>query len=395
MKQLILLIKRGILKLCWSQNWFSKPLEEQRTFLSGLPEPVDDFERSYFQHKCQCFFKKPWQIFLMNCAALPLLVLHSIQFRKTKVIPETHVDAVFLDISRDNIIPLSLKKEFPFIRQVKDVKGCQLLSKEDLRFLKKLRKRYPFSFFFRYECMRELATYSYLIARHSPRALLSVEQRHSPASFLSAYCETRGVEHINLMHGIQAFDISLTFLKFHRFYVWNTYFQDLFIELGAAKDQFVVEVPPSLRFPQTISSLEHVNYTYYLQDQPLPKTEKIANALFELKKRGAKIAVRPHPLYMDCVQFFASSDYGFILEDPSHVLIEDSVLRTDHVIAESSTVLMQAYYNGKTAVIDDIFSPEIYAELEKTCYMNRNMPHKLLSQILLEAEKSDASQQGV
>lgn len=393
MKRLFQFAKRCILELCWSKGWSSKTAEEQAAFLSNFPEPTDDFVRSYFQYKCHCFFRKPHQIFLMNCVALPLMALHSMQFQKTKVPPELHSDAVFLHTGPDNILPQSLKTEFSSIHQVQNSDSRHYLSKEDLRFLRNLRRRYPFSFFFRYECMKELASYSYIISCYRPKALICVEQGRCSLSFLSAYCEMRGVEHINTMHGSQTFDISLAFLRFNRFYTWDPFFRDLFIALRAAKNQFIVEAPPALRFIQTESTLPPVDYTYYAQDQSPIQEQKIAHFLLHLKGSGAKVAVRPHPLHKDCAQLLMSSDFGFLVEDPAQITIEDSLLRTKHAIALFSTVLLQAYHNGKTAVIDDISAPELYKELKKVCYMHQHMPHKLLSQVLEQVCNDSSSNQ--
>lgn len=386
MKKTFQLLKSRILQALWTKSWFTKTAEEQKAFLLSLPEPNNDMERSYLQYKCQCYFREPWQIFLMNCVSLPPLVIHSLQFRKRQVISEPHSDAVLLGESLNNILPQSLCGEFAQISCVAEQRKYRFLSKDDIRFLHGLRKQYPFSFFFRYECMRELALYSYLIACHRPKALISVQQGRFTASFLSAFCAARGVEHICIMHGIQSFDISISFLHFNRFYVWNDFFKDLFIELRAANDQFEIEVPLSLRFSQSISKLAPVDYTYYLQDQTPPQVQAIIGCLLRLKKAGAKIAVRPHPLHRECANPLIKSDCGFIVENPDQVLIEDSILRTKYAISLYSTALMQAYYNGKTAVIDDICAPKEFEELEKNCYMNRAMPHKTLSELLREVE---------
>lgn len=393
MKRIFQLVKRGILQICWGHRWFSKTVEDQKEFLASLPEPDDDIERSYLQYKCQCYFKKKWQIFLMNCIALPLLVIHSLQFRKKRIIPEPHCDAVFLSARLDNILPLSLRGKYAKIHRIADQGSYRFLSKSDMCFLLELRTRYPFSFFFRYECMRHLAQYSYLIACYEPKALISTQQIEFPASFLSAYCTAHGVEHICILHGSQNFDISMSFLHFNQFYVWDVFFKNLFIKLRAADGQFKIEVPPSLRFSQTTSKLEPVDYTYYLQSQTLPQVQTITDCLLRLKRAGAKVAVRPHPLHRKCAEPLIKSDCGFIIEDPDQVLIEDSILRTKYAISLFSTVLMQAYYNGKTTVIDDICAPEIFEELEKSCYMNQNMPHKILSELLRGVENDGKEKQ--
>lgn len=386
MKKIIQRLKGTIIQAAYTRRWFSRTVEEQKKFLASLPEPADDIERSYLQYKCACYFMKSWQVFLLNCAALPLLVIHSLQFRKKRIIPEPHSDAVFLNDRLDNILPLSLRGEYAKIQQIADQGEYRFLSKSDICFLRELRRRYPFSLFFRYECTRKLALYSYLISCYTPKALISTQQCESTASFLSAYCAARGVEHICIMHGIQHFDILMSFLRFKRFYVWDNFFKDLFIELRAADGQFEIEIPPSLRFPRTTSKLEPVDYTYYLQNQTLPQVQRIADCLLRLKKSGAKVAVRPHPMRRKCVEPLIKSDYGFIIEDPDQVSIEDSVLRTEYVISHFSTVLMQAYYNGKTAVIDDICDPREFEELKKSSYMHQKMPHKTLSELLKGVE---------
>lgn len=386
MKKMFQSLKNAILQTCWEADWLKKTIEEQKAFLSSLPEPADDMERSYLQYKCFCFFRKPWQVFLMNCAALPPLMIHPLLFRRRRITPEPHSDAVFLCRAYRDIEPLSLREEFPKMQPMTDPKKYRYLSKDDVRFLRELRRRYPLSFFFRYECMSRVALSSGLIACYNPKALIATQQGDFTASYASSYCAARGVEHICIMHGIRFYSIEHSFLRFDRFYVWNAFFKDMFMESRVARDQLKIEVPLSLRFPRTTSELEPVDCTYYLQNQTLPQVQAIGECLLRLKRAGARIAVRPHPAHRECVKPLAESGYGFIVEDPDQVPIEDSILRTKYAIAFYSTTLVQGYYNGRTPVIDDVNAPEYFAGLKESGYTNQFTSYKLLSELLEEIE---------
>ena len=109
--------------------------------------------------------------------------------------------------------------------------------------------------------------------------------------------------------------------------------------------------------------------------------EKITESLQTLRKRGAVVAVRPHPVYsdMDAVRRLFSD---FEIEEKNTVSVETSILRTRHVISRHSTVLFQAHINHVPIVIDDITDPRQHQQLRDLKFWGFSLPHTLLSEAI-------------
>ena len=225
--------------------------------------------------------------------------------------------------------------------------------------------------------------YRSLYETYQPKAIIVSEEYSYTSSFLTEYCHRLGVAHINVMHGEKLYYIRDSFFCFDRCYVWDECYRRLFCDLRTEPMQFRVELPPSMQ-PWDAQGVEKaVDYTYYLQAETPQMLEIIAESLQTLRKSGAKVAVRPHPLYSDkeTVRRLFSD---FEIEANAEVGIETSILRTRHVIGLYSTVLYQAHINHVPVVIDDLTDPERFAQLRSLRYIMLDKPHRLLSALLQE-----------
>ena len=52
---------------------FDLSVENQNRYLSSLPIPNDDIDRSYLQYRCQSFFSPCWKTVLLNIVAAFLI----------------------------------------------------------------------------------------------------------------------------------------------------------------------------------------------------------------------------------------------------------------------------------------------------------------------------------
>lgn len=378
------LFKKAFERVIRDSGVFDVPVSAQKAFLDGLPAPKDDIQRSYLQYRCQARLMKRGLPFLLNCAAMPLLPLYSLKLRRhsgSSSEPEQQDDAVLIFAGPQSIVPDSLRREFQ-ITQVKDFQQHQQLDCKDIAYLRELRKRYPFAFYFRFKCMMKVAMYSYVISHHGPRAVICSEEYSFTSSLLTDYCRQRHVAHINIMHGEKLFDITDSFFHFDRFFVWDHFYIDLFCDLRAENSQFVTEIPPSLCFSGQDSQLESVDYTYYLGNESPAQIDAILKSLSVLRDRGARVALRPHPIYHDHSYFLFEDTHGFLIERAAEISIEDSLLRTGCAVSLYSTVLLQAACNGIPFVIDDVSDPEKYRQLGELRFICLNKEHRLLSELL-------------
>lgn len=372
-------------------SMFDVPVAERRRFFEQLPRPKDDLERSYCQYLCQRFLMRRGLPLLLNCAAILLLPLYKWKLRRIKAgngeeSGAESCQAVLLFSGPSNIVPDSLWGEFDILQE-RDFQKKLHLTRADSDYLRKVRRKYPLAFYFRLKCMLKLAMYSHAIDSSHPKAIICSEEYSFTCSFLTDYCRFRGVEHINVMHGEKLYLIRDSFVHFDRFYVWDPHYIDLFKDLGAEETQFRIEVPPSLRFPPLEPVEKQVDYTYYLDEETLEQIEHILANLAILRERGAKVAIRIHPLYFSHSKFLCEDPRGFVIERKEDCSIEESLLRTGCAIALCSTVLLQAAYNNIPYAIDDLSNPLLFNHLKEMRYLLLNKPYTLLSELIIDKEK--------
>ena len=375
------MLKSAVNRLNGDRNpIFDVPVSRQKSFLESLPEPKDLIERSYAQYRCQMMLERPILRVMYQAAAMLLLPVYRRQLLRRPAPQKMQTaDAVFAYGSEDTILPESLRGEFAHICQVRDFQNTLFLTGEDCSFLRELVRRYPTAFYFRFKCMAKLAMYRSLYETYRPKAIIVSEEYSYTSSFLTEYCHRLGVEHIDVMHGEKLYYIRDSFFCFDRCYVWDGYYRDLFCQLRAEPTQFRIELPPSMQPWDAHGVGKAVDYTYYLQAETPQMLEKIAESLQKLRKNGAEVAVRPHPLYSD-METVRRLFSDFEIEANAEIGIETSILRSRHVIGLYSTVLYQAHINHVSVVIDDLTKPEQFSQLAELKYMMLSLPHTLLSE---------------
>ena len=359
---------------------FGYPIEKQKQYIAHFPEPKDDIQRSYFQYKCQMQFNKPIITFALNIASFPLLLLYLFKSGSEISTDEEQKDSIFFsDGKPENIIPDVLLDRIKPIEVIKNKK--ELLTNDDKKFIRRVWKRYPFSFQFVVKCLLKVRYYSYEIHRLNPKYIIVCNEYSFTSSVLTKYCEECEIKHINVMHGEKLYYMRDSFFHFHECYVWDDYYRELFQQMRAEFSQFKVAVPPSLKFPEGEQIRKTKQYTYYLGWESGEKLRTIVKAMDELRRNGFEVAIRPHPRYTDLSEIKSCAPQ-IEIEDYKSLTIEQSLKRTENAVSVYSTVLNQAYNNGIGIVIDDVSDREKYRRLEERQYIMLSKPHKLLSKLM-------------
>lgn len=361
---------------------FLMSAKEQSEYLESLGDGRDDWERSYFQYKCQCKLLGNALAFVYNVCSIPIFVYWSFQFRNKRSVMVEKSEAVFYGRSvSENYIPLHLKSCYKDIKNIGEFTERELfLSKKAKQYMREGMKRYPFSFCFLAKCLYKLAVYSTITQKYQPDAIIASTEYSFTSSMLTGYCGIEKIKHINVMHGEKLFSIGDAYTHFHLFYVWDQYYIDLYHLLKSEKTRYYVEKPKALMFDREGSKKEY-DYTYYLQAHTRDELLRIEGFLRKLKKEG-RISIRPHPIYSkmkDVNKVFKDYD----IEDCRQVSFETSILRTKNVVSFYSTVLYQAYLNGVDAVVDDISHPEAFQRLKELNYIMLTKKHGLLSELII------------
>lgn len=371
------------LKIASKLTTVGEDLYKQKRYLSKFPEPKNDFERSFYQYKCQMFLKGKFKAFIYQFVSFFGLVWFLLIFRiKEKDYLNNYKageKAVFFG-SRGNFTNISKDLAKRYNKIELDDSLLSLYDKRSRKFFKEsLLKRYPFSYHFLLKNLVKMTYYSDVLNRYNPKAILVCDELSFTSSFLTAYCEYLGVVQINSMHGEKLFNIRDAFFHYDCCYVWDEFYIGLFKELRTTEGQFKISLPECILFKQK-DVPKVFDFTYYLQGEDDKDVKTIGNHLKRLQEKGFKVTFREHPLYRrgnikDLIP-------GIEGEENSEILIQESILRTRHAVARYSTVLYQAYLNGVTPVLDDITDREFYQRLLRLDYIMINRKHEVLTKYI-------------
>ncbi len=362
---------------------FKVPVDKQKKMLNSFKEPADDFERSYYQYVCQRLFWGRLFYFGASAASIVLLPLKLRQFKKmvgmSGSIEDEKTDLVLVaDEMPDGIFPHAIIDSYNSKIRVGAMDGFYF-DEEDLRFFETLKGRYRWHPYFLYKCLMKQAGYSYIIHRYKPECITTCGGEFTyTSSFLTEYCNQKGVEHFNTMHGEMFYYILDAFSHFNRFYVWDEYYADLLISLRA-KSEFVVALPDSVKMnleEVDIAGLRTYDYKYYLQMQDGDVLKNIADSILKLKEKGASISVRYHPRTINLDEIKRVMP-GVDLENPREISIDKSIASARNVVGLNSTVLFQTYISGGNVIIDDVSNRDLFIKLKEMQYMMINKCHLL------------------
>ena len=356
---------------------------EQKKYINRLYQKnLTIIDRSYLQYRCYQYFlpvgKKIIFALLSIYLYFPLIVLflnnglwiklHNPGYKNVKA-------AVFLGKSSD-ILPASLTDFYTI--SLPDNK--YILLPEDIDFLITIFLGHPFSMYFNFKIMQKVAWYRANIIRYSPAAIIATSEYSFSSSILTAYCNKYGLTHINVMHGDKLYYIRDSFFKFDRCYVWDAHYRDLFINLKADSNQFIIEIPPAFLVHGNPAKEMTGKAAYYLQNEPEEELCQLAENLRHLKAAWL-ISIRPHPYYSDMEQIKKIFN-AYDIQDPLKCSLYESFDNTEYVISKYSTVLYQALLYGKKVVIDDL-APGYYRKLKDLMFIMISKPHLRLSRLPL------------
>lgn len=360
---------------------FSYDVRKQKEYIAKLGNPRDEIERSYFQYKCQMRFNGKTITFMLNVISFPVAILYWFKYgRITHVHQLEHKNLVFFrDGKPENILPKSLKIRYKVV-EFNPVEGT-LLTASDKKFIKEIIYRYPLSWHFILKCLIKIGRYSFSIEEYSPEAIAVCAEYSFTSSALTAYCKQRNIRHIDVMHGEKMYYMRDSFFKFDECYIWDEYYGKILAAMKADENQFVVEIPASLKFDGESIRTQKYDYTYYLGAESEDVLKKISKILELLYESGKKISIRPHPRYsnIDLVKkTFAFAN----VEDTAKISIEQSLLQSGAAISLYSTVLNQALCNSIPIIIDNMSNSENFNKLKELGYVCLYKEHRLLSEVL-------------
>lgn len=365
--------------------WKKPSTKQQEIFIKKFKYPSNDIERSYFQYMCQRYVNNEtiFIVFIKNIISLILFGYYWIKIKPYNMHLQKRSDAVLVGVDKSlmEALPSSVIDRYGNV-SFKYLNTEMSLDNFSKSFIIQIIKRYPFSWAFILKNMIKIANYNYAVSKYSPDAIVSSCEYSFTSSILTNYCNALGIKHINIMHGEKWFSITDAFVHFTVFYVWDCYYVQLFARLQGFADNFIVELPQTIKNTIQNKHEHHVvqstDFKFFLGFESLDTLSKLAKIVEALSLSGYKLAIRLHPRFTDKSLVFKIFNAEQI-ELPHLVDIYDSILSTKYAVAVGSTVLFQAYLLGVAIVIDDVSNPKRYQELLDADYILLHKPHKLLS----------------
>lgn len=376
------ILKKVVNRVIRPKSVFEMGSEKMRLYMGGFDEPKDDIDRSFFQYRCQMQQCSILACLLLNCASAFFLLFYLIRLKKSD--PNTNgkpgVAVFYSNGLNPNILPKSLWRDYDDIEVIEE-ENPKTIDKIGIDVIKQIIKKHPFSYYFIVKNLIKLSIYSSLIENFKCKTIVCSCEYSFTSSILTYYCNSKNVKHINIMHGEKLFSIRDSFFHFNVFYIWDEYYCQLFEDLRAASDSYIVEIPEIFYFK--IKSECKIDYKYYLQAESIKELKHIYSSMMCLKNNGYSVKVRLHPMYSDrkaVKHIFQNIE----IEDHSEISIEDSIAETRTVISLYSTVLFQAYLNGVNIIVDDITNVDKYNELSNLGYIIVKLNHERLSSLMLK-----------
>lgn len=366
------------------KDFFDVDFETQRKFINKLGPANNDIDRSYKQYLCQRLML-PWHRRVMWFFVSLLGLLLHIPFIYVKSFISCKclirkVDAICSFKHMQEVIPEAFINKYSMDFDAWDT-GVEL-STSDLKFIIQILFQTK-SLYLTYKSAVLISKYSYMITHYHPRAIAVFGEFSCASSIRTAYCESRGTLHVNVMHGERMLIISDSYFRFHECYIWLEYYKQLFIEMFADEKQFIIALPYSLTFNPAdyYNDTNYSDYRYYLQGDSEGELKEIGKTVEEIQLKGYSIKCRLHPRYSHLERVSKYID-ATIIEQPSDISILESISSTGTIIAQDSTVLLQASCVGIEVIMDDVTNKSRYEFLCKAKYVMIHRPHLLLSEYL-------------
>lgn len=377
---------------------FEPNVDEWYAFLDSLPIPKDYIDESYNKYLCRNFHYGRFKRFILDLCALPFFALMSLRIIFVRShLPDVDSKKLIIerkqDVAFEDIIPEELYNQYDHVLDIADLR-CN----KDFNFEYAIEARIIFSELYRRHwkepyfllwCYRELGKHSEYIIKYNPSCIaVYIEERNVAGPLIRKLYESTGRKYISFMHGEYLLRLIQAYMSFSEYYIWHPSYIDTFANvLHCDIGKYILYQPRKLTKKWNLE-LTKPDYfcTYYFSAESKESIKKIGEIFQQFIKMGKKCKVRPHPRYSQ-LQEIKKTFPSSMIEDPHQISIEESLRSTYYVIGLATTVLEEGYYEGRKIIIDDISSPEKYNNLLKRRLVTLSLPHKLLSELVVDVIK--------
>lgn len=365
-------------------------IQEWKTFLNGLPEAKDSIDAAFNKYQCRMHYFQWHKRLFINILGLGVLPIEFFYLAKSnQSLKNMHKGSAVLEKSRDvpvfeDVFPAELYDEFDVTVVENFNKKFGILCREARTLMLKCIKRHPFHFFFLYFVYMELAAHSYFLLKYSPEAtIVYVNERNVAGPIITELYEQKDRLFISFMHGEYLLQLVQGFMKFSRYYIWDKSYIDMFQWLKCDIEKYVVYTPGKLQKKWNFEDHETPFFcTYYLSGQSKESILRLGSILEILGTQGKQCKVRPHPRTIQYTKEILNSFKNIVIENSSTVSLKESFESTQYVVGLNTTVLSEAYVEGKPIVIDDISDKAHFEDAKRRGFAAFTKEHLLLSELM-------------
>ncbi len=363
-------------------------VDQWKRFLASLPEPRDCIDESFNKYCCRMQYFPKWKRLLLNLLAAVFLATRlPVLFDQAEPLPKMRKSVLLVERRRalgyEDVIPDELRKAYWVCEEVKQggMAGTSMCMEARLLFRSLCRRR-PINFYFQLLVFKELTIHSDWLRSFNPEATaVYANERNVASPMLTQLYEESGRHYVSFMHGEYLLHLVQAYMRFSTYYVWSEHYVHMFSEeLKCDRSQFVVYMPGKLKKKWHLEEVQPgFDYTYYFSAESRRSIECLAQLFSALEVRGLRCKVRPHPRYSH-TEFIKDIFSHVIVEDPDVTTLEESLGDTRYAVGLATTVLTEAYVEGRGVVIDDLSSPELFEDARRRHAACLERGHLLLSE---------------
>lgn len=376
----------GIMKIIYRTNnpIFKMSYSKQKEYLNNYKNSLETYvDYSYAQYLSQMKLKSSFERILLNLLSPIYLAFVLLRVKKKYKLRLSKENILFVNANEGmkDLLPKSLILDKKIVFNTKNNINKMILTDIAEEIFISIRKKYILKPYFLLKNLLKLIEYSNILYRNCPRIIAVFSEYSFTSSILTFFCEKNSIEHVNIMHGEKIFSIRDSFFSFHKMYVWDYYYIELFTELKVNVKNYIVELPEKLiQVKSTNLSIIKIDYKYYLAAENQKHLKRIKYYLDKLVAMGFKVSIRYHPIYSNLKEIFSVFN-DYCIESPYDITIYDSILETRNIISLYSSVLFQASLLNKNVIIDDLSDKNKYFLLRDLRYIMFKKKYTLLSEI--------------
>jgi len=294
------------------------------------------------------------------------LYIKNIKLIRRDIITSSQIDNILICQPTSNIFTVPFNKIYPKNSRIIDG-PLQKIRSKDIMFLVAIIRRYVKILFYpelMLRTIRRIAQYSANIEKYNCKIIVVMSAEGSPwSSVLTAYCRSRDVKHVQIMHGIRFYSSQMAFAEFDDYYVWGEYHINVFKKMNVNAHRFIVVGNPIHQdIYQEIERIKDnkiskvilicFDYPIMIEDDMFSLAKEL---VMKVEETHWDIVFRPHPRYIkESLEFLEKLQYycstKITTDNPLTITLRDSIKKADVVVSSYSNALMDAWIAGRKCI---------------------------------------------